>query len=256
MNKGWYYNLSNNDISLTKESDINWQDVRKGLGWGAAMGAIPFSTSFLSPAEKQENPQQLIKQVDTIQEIPKSSIQEKPQEKSQERITSKSSLASPKELENFIVPWEGGFKNKAYKDSLGIWTIGAGFNLERTDADSILKKIGANKEELISGEQVLTQEQMSSLFQINLKTAISDAKEWIPNLEEQPKEVQKICIDMSFNMGKETIMTFKNTAKFIINKDYKNAAIQMQKSRWFGQVGNRSKHHVSVLENLAQESKK
>lgn len=264
MNKGWYYFASKNDKLFVKESDINWRDVGKGLGWGAGLGSASVGLGFLANNLPNQQPKP-IQNSYQLEMAPKEKFEENTQNKTIEQKNeqvdqkpsqivspkiNKTSFVSDKDLESFISPWEGGAKSRAYKDSKGIWTIGIGFNLESPNADTILKQIGANKSGLISHKTSLSKEQMSSLFKINLKTAIEDAKKWIPNLESHPKEVQKICVDLSFNMGGPRLSKFKITRENIINKNYKEAAYELEKSEWFGQVGNRSKHHVSVLKNL------
>lgn len=250
---GWYIKAKN--LTLHKEADVNWKDVRKGLGMGGALGALPLSFSLMGQPSVPENKQQApIKEVQNQQfqtKLEPVKTEQAPQLQQQTQQASQG-LVSENELESFIAPFEGGFIARAYKDSKGIWTVGCGFNLERPDADSILKSIGATKEGLISGKETLSQDQMSKLFRVNLKTAISDAQKWIPNLSGQPKEIQLICVDMSFNMGGPTISKFINTGKAIVNKEYAKAANLMEKSVWYGQVGNRSKHHVKVMKDLAK----
>jgi lysozyme len=170
--------------------------------------------------------------------------------KPEEPTPQQSSIVSVEDLRSFIAPWEGGYRSKAYQDSKGIWTIGVGYNLEQNSADTELKALGVNKQDLISGKKSLNQQQMDVLFDKSIKRAVADAHKWIPNLNTLPKEVQLICIDMAFNMGGGTIMTFTNTGKAIQSKQFDKAADLMEKSRWYGQVGNRSKHHVEVMRKL------
>lgn len=47
MKNGWYYRAAKNDIALAKEA-INWKDVRKGLGWGAGLGAVPLAVGLMT----------------------------------------------------------------------------------------------------------------------------------------------------------------------------------------------------------------
>jgi len=254
---GWYIRAKS--LTLHKEADVNWKDVRKGLGIGGALGVLPLSFSLMGQPSVPENKQQApTREVQPQQQPAKAApveqpkAEQAPQPQKTEPQQSSQGLVSEDELESFIAPFEGGFIAKAYKDSKGIWTVGCGFNLERKDADSLLKSIGATKNGLISGKETLNQSQMSKLFRVNLKTAIADAQKWIPNLNSQPKEVQLICVDMSFNMGGPTLAKFNNTGKAITAKDYAKAASLMEKSAWYGQVGNRSKHHVRVMRELAK----
>lgn len=260
MNKGWYYIAAKNDLFLIKESDVNWKDVRKGLGLGAGLGVGVLGLGLLSnnlpnqaPSPAQQTTQ--VEQAPVATNKPQQpQVQQTEQtEQSQQTEQPQQSFVSDNELESFISHWEGGARSKAYKDSKGIWTIAIGFNLESPNASSILKQIGADKKSLIAGKTSLSKDQMSKLFKINLKTAINDAKIWIPNLESQPKEIQKICVDMSFNMGGPTLSQFQTTGKYIANKNYAAAASRLERTLWFGQVGKRSKNHVSLLKNLAKQ---
>lgn len=260
---GWY-KKAKNISSLKKESDLDWKGVGKGLGMGALLSTLPLNSGMMAGTNlpnnntsinttntglSSNNKKQDIKNEDKpVQKEPE--ISKKPQEDKQTKTVEKSNSPSLEELENFIAPFEGGYIGKAYKDSKGIWTIGVGFNLQRQDADKILASIGASKKELIAGRQTLNKSQMSALFKENLKTAINDAHSWIPNLSSLPKEVQLICIDMSFNMGGPTLRTFINTGQKIKAGKFSEAADLLETSRWYKQVGNRSKHHVSVLRKL------
>jgi len=265
MQNKWYNIARQNEKTLTKESD-NYFDKLKYLGLGAGIGA-GISTGFIGSNMHQDKMQDMntspnkieLRQNNFPQENTKnvSNKQDQPTINSNpEKIEQKNTepQASDEELKSFISFWEGGPRKEAYRDSKGIWTIAIGFNLERSDADKILAQIGANKKDLISHKTSLNNEQMDKLFEINLKTAIADAKKWIPNLSSQPKEVQKICIDMSFNMGISTLSDFKTTAKYIINKNYAAAASRLEKTAWYNQVGRRSKNHIKTLRDLAKQS--
>lgn len=58
MKNGWYYKAAQNDIALAKQA-INWKDVRKGLGWGAGLGAVPLAIGLMTAPHGQpkEQPQ-------------------------------------------------------------------------------------------------------------------------------------------------------------------------------------------------------
>jgi GH24 family phage-related lysozyme (muramidase) len=163
----------------------------------------------------------------------------------------KNNAPSFQEVRNFIGEWEG-VRNKAYKDSKGIWTIGIGFNLERSDADKILASIGTTKKNLIGG-QVLSKEQISILFNTNYKTALNDAINWIPNLREHPKAVQLIIIDFSFNLGATKLNKFPKAKKALIDKNYSVAAKELETSKWYKDVARRGVNHVKTLRSYANE---
>jgi GH24 family phage-related lysozyme (muramidase) len=251
MTNRWYTNLVEQD--LRKEA-INWKDVGKGLGIGGMLGALPATIGLLTGPHNmpQTSQPEQTKQVETVAPEQKPQEQPKQQVKPQPR---QNVAVSIKEVQDFTAPWEG-YREKAYKDSEGFWTIGIGFNMDQPGAEKELKAIGADKAKLISGQQSLSKEQISKLFEKYAKIAIADAHKWIPNLDSQPKQVQLICIDMSFNMGGSIASKFPDTGKLITSKQYAKAASLMEKSKWYGQVGNRSRNHVQVMKELGNQATK
>ena len=51
---------------------------------------------------------------------------------------------------------------------------------------------------------------------------------------------KSVLIDMCFNMGWPTLSKFKNFQAALDDEDYELAAVEMEDSRWFGQVGKRA----------------
>lgn len=49
-----------------------------------------------------------------------------------------------------------GKRSCVYNDSLGIPTIGIGFNLKRDDAKALIQKLGLNYNSVVDGKQCLT----------------------------------------------------------------------------------------------------
>jgi lysozyme len=242
MKSSWYKRASLSDIRLYKSSDINWKDVGKGLGWGAALGTIPaIGLSIKSPEIKEKptqlspitQPQQNNLQQNTEQVIP-------PQQKT---------VPSVEEVFQYTSPFEG-VRNYEYKDSRGIPTIGIGFNLTRNDAKQKIESLGLNYEKVLNRQQPLNEEQIKILFQEDAQMSILAAQKWLPNFSEHPKEVQLLIIDLAFNLGSGTLSKFVKAKNAFMKKDYKEAASELQNSKWFGQVGNRAIHHVNVLKNL------
>ena len=93
------------------------------------------------------------------------------------------------EILNFIKSHEG-YKLNMYKDSLGIPTIGIGFNLTRPDAKKIISLVGADYNNILSGKAQLTDEQAREIFKITLSIAYKDAKLWIPKFDGLPKNIK------------------------------------------------------------------
>lgn len=56
-------------------------------------------------------------------------------------------------------------------------------------------------------------------------------------------------VDMAYNMGLKTLKGFKNSLRFMERKDYKGAAENFKKSKWFNQVKNRGVEICNIIEN-------
>ena len=132
-----------------------------------------------------------------------------------------------------------GTRQYSYKDRDGR-SIGIGFNLNDKDNQRILADMGYNVQNVIAGKVRLTEPVIRELYETSVAKATKDANKWIPNLSEQPEDVQKAVIDMSFNLGATKLGGFVKTRDAIINKDYKEAAKQMMDSNWAKQVGKRA----------------
>ena len=150
------------------------------------------------------------------------------------------------EIFEFVKNHEG-YKNLVYKDSLGIPTIGIGFNLTRPDAKNIISSVGANYLSVLKGEQKLTDEQIREIFKITIQIAYKDAKKWISNFDGLPKNIKLAILDLSFNMGYPRLSKFIKTKEAIIVGDYSKAAEELTKSKWATQVGNRAKSIIGLF---------
>ena len=143
-----------------------------------------------------------------------------------------------------------GKKYSVYDDSLFIPTIGIGFNLNNLDNRNRIESLGISYDSVISGKTSLTDKQIYKLFRKDVKTAISNAINFLPNFDEQPNKVKIVLVDMSFNLGYNRLMQFVKFRQALIDKDYKKASIEMKDSKWYYQVGNRSKELVGMMNSI------
>jgi len=143
-----------------------------------------------------------------------------------------------------------GRDNTVYHDTMGIPTIGVGFNLNRSDAREKIEGVGANYDNIRSGRESLTDTQVDSLFQDSLNEAIGTAQRFLPNFSEQPSEVQGVLVNMAFNLGPNRLGGFVNFRTALENNDYSTAADEMIDSQWYGQVGNRSRELVNTMRSI------
>jgi len=118
-----------------------------------------------------------------------------------------------------------GCKFMPYKDSMGINTIGIGHNLQASPIDLPFP---------------LTQAQVTLIFSKDIQNVFDalDAKiTWWRSLDEVR---QRVVVNMCFNMGINTLLTFKNTLASMSLGNYEQAANGMRNSAWFKQVGQRA----------------
>jgi lysozyme len=125
-----------------------------------------------------------------------------------------------------------GKRNTVYKDSRGIPTIGVGFNLNREDSNALLTQVGANPEQIKRGQSKLSNKQINTLLNKDLKKSKEDAKQLVKNFTSLPREVQGVLIEMVFNLGKFGLAKFKKFLDYINKKDWKKASIEMLDSDW------------------------
>ncbi len=117
-----------------------------------------------------------------------------------------------------------GKRNKPYQDTLGIWTIGVGRNLEDTG---------------------ISDDTIDQMLMEDIARCEAEARtlNWYKDLNEAR---QAVIVMMIFNMGLPRFKKFKETIKYIGYKLYHRAANEMLDSRWAVQVGNRS-HELSEM---------
>lgn len=121
-----------------------------------------------------------------------------------------------------------GFKGEPYIDTQGYQTIGIGTKLPITEEEA---------------ELLLKHRLKQRVNQLNvLKLDDLDIKE----------EAKIILYDMAYNLGAKGLLKFKKMWKALENKDYLEASKEMQDSKWFKQVGRRSKELVSKMEKLRE----
>lgn len=144
-----------------------------------------------------------------------------------------------------------GRHNKVYKDSLGIPTIGIGYNLRNSTAKKDLSQVGANLNDVLRGKE-LTNKQVNDLFKISLDRSLRDAKIYYPGFNELPETAKGILVDMSFNLGLNKLRGFKDLKKALHVSNYDKAADAMVDSKWYKQVKSRGVRLVNMMRGLSR----
>jgi GH24 family phage-related lysozyme (muramidase) len=143
-----------------------------------------------------------------------------------------------------------GYKPCVYKDSLGIPTIGVGFNLRKFGARSEIESVGANYDAVLNGSQCLTDSQIEQLFNKDMDSAVSCASGWLGSswgrIGSGP---QSAIADMAFNMGCGTLREFTTLHSCLSSSppDYQGAVNSMKGSLWCRQVGQRCERDVECM---------
>ena len=88
------------------------------------------------------------------------------------------------------------------------------------------------------------------MFHQDLAIAIADFRVIFSDWETIPAEVQEIIINMLFNLGRNRLLKFKKFIEAVYAKEWDRAADEMQNSRWYTQVGNRSKRLVARMRSM------
>lgn len=119
-----------------------------------------------------------------------------------------------------------GCKTEVYLCSEGIPTAGIGHALY---AD----------EEMPVGTDV-DMEQVLEWFKEDVDEAVADCCALCLNFASLPDQVQRVLVNMAFNLGRSRLGKFKNMIIAVNEGNWTKAADEMVDSRWYNQVGNRS----------------
>jgi GH24 family phage-related lysozyme (muramidase) len=145
-----------------------------------------------------------------------------------------------------------GRKNHVYLDTLKIPSIGIGFNLQRGGARKALTDVGADYDEVLAGNQDLSDGQVDSLFKRDLDTALAAAQRQVPNFPDLHPNARLVVVDMMF-MGEAAFAGFKKMIAALKDGDYNTAADEMKDSQWYVQVRNRGVEDVALMRAAASE---
>jgi lysozyme len=140
-----------------------------------------------------------------------------------------------------------GKSNKVYADSLGIPTIGIGFNLKRSRAQELIANLGADYAKILSGTEQLDDRQVNELFNADIEESIENCKSMFPNFSQLSDVRQRVLVDMMFNLGPDRLGAFKNLRAALEQLDFDQAANEMEHSVWYRQVKLRGKTLAAMM---------
>lgn len=135
-----------------------------------------------------------------------------------------------------------GFRETVYKDTRGYPTIGYGFALHAT-AREYLSEMA-----IIDGRLVCDKELADKILFGTLGILYLLVKQYIPGL----KDAGLPLTNLAYNIGIGGLMKFKKTIALYEDQKYADAAHEVLRSPWAGQVGVRSLEVAADILKLAK----
>jgi GH24 family phage-related lysozyme (muramidase) len=148
-----------------------------------------------------------------------------------------------------------GFDDHIYYDDNDNPTIGYGFNLKTRHIRKNLESLGYSIKNLLSGNETVSKKDASVVLQYGLKQALSDAKQFVSNWDELDPIAKIVLVDMSYNLGYTKLSKFENFRNALESLDYAKAREEMIDSKWYTDVGRRSKRLVNLMYQAQMHSK-
>ena len=153
------------------------------------------------------------------------------------KTASRAGGMSEDEIKKMIIAHEG-IRNKPYKDSLGLWTVGVGH------------LIGDGKSLPPEWNREFSQEEIMKMFEDDYAHHRLAAQK-IPGFGKLGTSGQGALTDLTFNMGPSWIQKWPKLKEQLANSDLAGAASNLEGSKWYGQVKSRGPTIVGLLKDSA-----
>jgi lysozyme len=148
-----------------------------------------------------------------------------------------------------------GKRNRVYRDTRGIRTIGIGYNMDmvgsRATFMSVLDVDARAFEDTRDGLCSLSDAMIEKLFNFVVTDAYRSACFLIKDLQARPQIVQDVLTNLVYNMGWAKVSRFYKLLTALKARDYNKAADELVDSAWYDQVGERSKRIVEQIRSLS-----
>ena len=126
-----------------------------------------------------------------------------------------------------------GRRRFLYKDTLGVWTIGIGYNIQ---------------------DRGLPDDIIDELFRRTLVESIDECEEIFGKTFFYgilPEDVREVMVEACFQLGKSRFLKFRKMIAAVKRQDYREAARQMRDSRWYKQTTRRVEKLATIVETYA-----
>lgn len=133
-----------------------------------------------------------------------------------------------------LVKLHEGFRRLPYQDTVGVWTVGYGTNLEARGWSTV------RIEDLIRAGGVSRELAQTWLLE-DLYKVQEGLRRALGLTWDQLDPVRRaVLMDMGYNMGVVGLLRFRKMITFLRTGNYFRAGEEMQDSRWFRQVKSRA----------------
>ncbi len=122
-----------------------------------------------------------------------------------------------------------GFRDRVYKDTLGIDTIGYGFAIK---------------------DLVLDEDIAEMILRRKLDNLIDRVNKRFKFVKDLPHAAQDVMYEMCYQLGVTGVSKFKKTLAYLENFEYRMASKEMLDSRWARQTPNRAKRLSDIIGEL------
>ena len=123
-----------------------------------------------------------------------------------------------------------GVKPQAYQDHLGFWTIGVGRLVDTRKPGSGLRP-----------------EEITFLLNNDIDDRINALGRRLPWFLQLDAARQGVLLNMSFQLGVDGLLGFKNTLRLVARGDYAQAADNMLLSKWAQQTPERARRMAEQM---------
>lgn len=124
-----------------------------------------------------------------------------------------------------------GLRLDLYKDSLGIYTIGVGHNIQERGITAAVAKL---------------------MLDEDIDEAVKDLRRNISFFDTLPQAIKEALVNLCFNMGIPRLMQFRKTLAFLRDGKYEKAANELLDSRYATQVGYRAIEIAAMIRSEAE----
>jgi len=132
-----------------------------------------------------------------------------------------------------------GCVNSVYLDHLNLKTLGVGHLVTEWD-EEYDQPVGT----------IVSDDRVNELFEKDINVTLEECRYLYDDFDSLPEEVQKIIGNMMFNLGRPRLSRFHKMKKAVLDKDWQEAANQMQDSKWYEQVTNRAERLCERMRNV------